>query len=385
MGLWMCKCGRKNEGKFCVKCGSPKPEQWICVCGKTNTSKFCVACGRKKSDDVASSPDKSNDSSDIAVAISQPKVVTHTTDNESKTGTFPSKAEKENGSPMSVGTVIANSSPITAKPATSSKSKGKIVIGVCGAALILTLSVMAYFMVNKTMSENSSNLVTTNSIDKDAEILKENTMVTATYYVVNCDVSITLRDAPFTTGKELAQVPLGKPVGFIERADNGFYKINYDGLTGYALAQYLSQEKPSLPPTTSSSADKNYALGKVVLNDEEKDVIAKMGQPTNRQVRDSGKVKATYDNMIEVIYANGRVIGLVSLSSTIKTSKGVHEGSDLSDVIAAYGSGYTKSSYDKNDLYEYIEKDDHGQKYILRFAVRQSDGHVDYISIRYAD
>ena len=67
--------------------------------------------------------------------------------------------------------------------------------------------------------------------------------VVATYIVVNCRQPITLRDAPSVYAAELAQIPLGQAVGFIERADNGFYKIDYDELVGYALAEYLSPQK----------------------------------------------------------------------------------------------------------------------------------------------
>lgn len=72
-----------------------------------------------------------------------------------------------------------------------------------------------------------------------------NTNIVATYFVVNCQQSITLRDAPSVYGGELAQIPLGQAVGFIENAGNGFYKINYDGVIGYALAQYLSPDRNS--------------------------------------------------------------------------------------------------------------------------------------------
>ena len=73
--------------------------------------------------------------------------------------------------------------------------------------------------------------------------LSYNTNVVATYYVVNCRESITLRNAPSVYADEITQIPLGQAVGFIENAGNGFYKINYDGLVGYALAQYLSPNK----------------------------------------------------------------------------------------------------------------------------------------------
>lgn len=72
-----------------------------------------------------------------------------------------------------------------------------------------------------------------------------NTNIVATYFVVNCRQSITLRDAPSVYAAELAQIPLGQAVGFIEYAGNGFCKINYDGVIGYALEEYLSPDKNS--------------------------------------------------------------------------------------------------------------------------------------------
>ena len=53
---WTCSCGKTNTGKFCVKCGAPRPAappppapapraEWVCTCGKVNTGKFCAKCG----------------------------------------------------------------------------------------------------------------------------------------------------------------------------------------------------------------------------------------------------------------------------------------------------------------------------------------------------
>ena len=69
--------------------------------------------------------------------------------------------------------------------------------------------------------------------------------VIATYFVVNCRESITLRESPSVYARELAQIPLGQAVGFIETAPNGFCKVNYDGLIGYALSEYLSPNRQS--------------------------------------------------------------------------------------------------------------------------------------------
>lgn len=48
---WTCVCGKENTGKFCVECGTEKPEKklgWTCACGALNTGKFCPECGAKK-------------------------------------------------------------------------------------------------------------------------------------------------------------------------------------------------------------------------------------------------------------------------------------------------------------------------------------------------
>lgn len=47
---WQCQCGVRNCGRFCMECGSPKPEKttWRCSCGAENSGKFCTECGAKK-------------------------------------------------------------------------------------------------------------------------------------------------------------------------------------------------------------------------------------------------------------------------------------------------------------------------------------------------
>ena len=48
---WTCACGAVNTGKFCIECGSPKPEKpdgWTCSCGAVNKGKFCMECGKPK-------------------------------------------------------------------------------------------------------------------------------------------------------------------------------------------------------------------------------------------------------------------------------------------------------------------------------------------------
>lgn len=65
-----------------------------------------------------------------------------------------------------------------------------------------------------------------------------------TYFVVNCEEWISLRSQPSTSAAALDQIPYGAPVSYIGTAENGFYQVIYNGKTGYALASYLSTEKP---------------------------------------------------------------------------------------------------------------------------------------------
>lgn len=72
-----------------------------------------------------------------------------------------------------------------------------------------------------------------------------NNNIVATYFVVNCKESVTLREYPSVQARELAQIPLGQAVGFIEETKDGnFCKVNYDGLIGYVVSTYLSPESP---------------------------------------------------------------------------------------------------------------------------------------------
>ena len=58
---WTCpKCGNTTSGKFCMHCGTKKPEAaagWTCPkCGTVNTGKFCTECGEKQPSAVTACP-----------------------------------------------------------------------------------------------------------------------------------------------------------------------------------------------------------------------------------------------------------------------------------------------------------------------------------------
>lgn len=76
----------------------------------------------------------------------------------------------------------------------------------------------------------------------ESEKLEDSSVSYTTLFVVNCQESITLRTDASTKASEICQIPLGAPVSYVETAANGFYKVIYNGKTGYALASYLNTE-----------------------------------------------------------------------------------------------------------------------------------------------
>lgn len=94
------------------------------------------------------------------------------------------------------------------------------------------------------------------------------TQVLTTLYVVNCNESITLRTADSTSAKEIRQIPLGAAVSFMENAANGFYKVSYNGSTGYALASYLSVDPYNHYVASTTAAASTSWTGKVVRCNE---------------------------------------------------------------------------------------------------------------------
>ncbi len=53
--------------------------------------------------------------------------------------------------------------------------------------------------------------------------------------------NLNLRDQPNTKGKILTTIPKGKAVTLLSEKDsNGWYKVSYDGKTGYVSSSYLT-------------------------------------------------------------------------------------------------------------------------------------------------
>ena len=86
-----------------------------------------------------------------------------------------------------------------------------------------------------------------------------------TMFVSNCAESISLRESPSTQARALRQIPFGAPVTVLGSAENGFYQVIYNGVTGYSLASYLVSYQPSeserLARPTGSTVSSNTSGG----------------------------------------------------------------------------------------------------------------------------
>ncbi len=70
--------------------------------------------------------------------------------------------------------------------------------------------------------------------------------------------SLNLRAGPSTGDGVILVMPPGAAVNIVRNVQNGFYKVNYNGTSGWASAQYLSRSNPgggSAPPPTSGGGN----------------------------------------------------------------------------------------------------------------------------------
>lgn len=198
-----CKeCGAQaaDEAAFCPACGQPLNEQ-------EENQRVCAKCGAKLDSDSVFCP---------------------------SCGTKDDKKEK----------------------AEKEEKKQKIIFGVTAAVLgtaIIVLAVIAFrYMTGgtdiKTAAVTPSPMPSFTASPAPASTEAPQLV---TYYAVNCNSHISLRQSPDTNSSVLKNIPLGDPVSFVEPAANGFAKVIYNGTEGYALQSYLSQT----PPEPSQNSD----------------------------------------------------------------------------------------------------------------------------------
>ena len=145
------------------------------------------------------------------------------------------------------------------------------------------------------------------------------------YYVVNCKQSITLRPQPDVNSGEITQIPLGSAVSYVEAAENGFYKVIYNGSTGYALASYLSATKPSETATSGQINTADYETYYVV-NCKQSITLRPQPDVNSGEITQIplgaavSYVKAAENGFYKVIYNGNTGYALASYLSTTKPS-----------------------------------------------------------------
>ena len=124
----------------------------------------------------------------------------------------------------------------------------------------------------------------------------------------------------------------------------------------------------------------DLSMGALTIGDYEDKVYKILGQP-NTIRQGQGRIYLDYED-IEVILYQGKIFTMISQTPKFSTPRGIREGSTIEDVFREYGNDYKLSYYDNEKLYEYFIDSVDGTPCRLRFAVRNSDVKVYYISVR---
>lgn len=141
----------------------------------------------------------------------------------------------------------------------------------------------------------------------------------------------------------------------------------------------VEQSKNSVTPVVTSKKT-DLSLGKIMIGMSMSDVQSILGVDKGVDLNDGYRYHK-YDGL-QVGEKDGTVNAVVSSGASVKTSRGLHEGSTYDEMVKAYGTDYMTMKLANLMLYEYSFQDKLGRKGLLRFAVRDIDKRVDYISIR---
>ena len=150
----------------------------------------------------------------------------------------------------------------------------------------------------------------------------------------------------------------------------------------HLVERFWQTAEKVLPEKLASKIIKKpeLSLGKAVLGMSEKEMRETLAIDRGAFV-DGSYVFHRYKD-VTVGVRNGRVDAIASDGPSVKTARGLHEGSSYDDVIKAYGKDYATKERKDLVLYEYPFQDKLGRKGLLWFAVRKKDKKVDYISMR---
>lgn len=241
--------------RYCTKCGaSMKDDQ-----------PFCTECGAPANSVSDASAAVADDGASNA-ATNNPFLSAPNRANASSASPAPGNAQAPD--PSAAPTVPLAANPISARGAggavSQGPSKGKnnkwLIVAIAAAAVIVfvLVGVLVAGLVGGGQTTDQDRA------EREAERTAADNVQYSTYYVVNCKESISLREAANTSSPVIIQIPFGAAVSVIEVAENGFYKVVYEGKTGYALASYLSTTPQSAPVSDTPANDTTYQTMYVV-------------------------------------------------------------------------------------------------------------------------
>lgn len=153
-------------------------------------------------------------------------------------------------------------------------------------------------------------------------------------------------------------------------------------------SQKANNNKNNNKTTNSSTSAQDdmktdLSLGGLDLGDAEARVKQIVREAPSDMQQEGDLIRCYYTVMEVVLDKNKNVVGLVSNSDIVKTKRGIHQNSTFVDVKKAYGTDYQRFTLDGGiTCYEYPFTSQNGKNGLLRFAVRDSDQKVDYISVR---
>lgn len=146
------------------------------------------------------------------------------------------------------------------------------------------------------------------------------------------------------------------------------------------VQEVASTQKSTAPVKSVRKMETDLSLGGLDLDMTVDEVHKALGKENS--AKKQGKYDFIYYDSLQVGTYQSVVRALVSDGSSVKTKRGIHEGSTFDEVKKAYGTDYYKMDNDDLTLYEYPFKSLKGHDGLLRFAIKKSDQTVKYISVR---
>lgn len=141
----------------------------------------------------------------------------------------------------------------------------------------------------------------------------------------------------------------------------------------------VAVERQAAPGTFTA---KDLSLGELAIDDSANKVSSKLGKVISETTDSDGGRRLKFKDA-EVVIKHDKISALISMSSALSTPRGIREGSSVQEVMDKYGTGCLKTAFGEQTLYEYEITSADGTPCLLRFAVNNSNGKVDYISERF--